>query len=346
MLRVRLKLLLLFTAHLPLLGAELSQTAETPSISARDKGKPDSCGTDCEERIRKRSTSGDKCELYYFVPTAKQGETFAFWNNTKPEQIEEKAIFFPAHLPFVEKRNESEVLVLIDVYVRAKGKCGRLIPGRPDYYDTVPAWYNNADMRLQTELEILENYMQRMPRSHFGYREPNDGEEDVCLDETGLVVVRTEKGLSRHSNVLFDVDLRRRGPEPKHFAGRQTYNRINQKQHVNISVIGFNASEDSFVTEPVGTELFSLPALFIKEMGEVTNESLANRCTYWASDRFYVSLCCCYTNRRECAYKNYTFPAEKKEGDPVIRACATGDYYVLKDFGGTREPRNASGSKG
>ncbi|KAH7721524.1 hypothetical protein AAVH_10985 [Aphelenchoides avenae] len=90
--------------------------------------------------------------------------------------------------------------------------------------------------------------------------------------------------------------------------------------------------------------MFSLPALFLKEMCEVTNASLPNRCTYWASDRFYVSLCCCYTNRKECAYRTYKFPAEKKEGDPVIRACATGGYYPMKDFGGTREPNIANGS--
>ncbi|KAH7697517.1 hypothetical protein AAVH_35400, partial [Aphelenchoides avenae] len=355
MLRVRLNLLLLITAHPPLVCAEQSQTEETSSMSARLKGNPDSCGKDCEDhrRIQKRSTSGDKCELYYFGPTAKQGETFAFWNNNKSEQLEaylkiasflmtspheEKAIFFPAHLPLVEKRNGSEVLVLLDVYVRAKGTCGQPRAGSSDYYDSNPAWYNNADLRLQTELEMLEDYMQRMPRSHFGYRAPNDGEEDVCLDETGLVVNDFPDIRTCFSMWIFDDA----DQKPKHFAGRQIYNRINQKQHVNISAIGFNPTKGSFVTKPVGTEMFSLPALFLKETCEVTNASLANRCAYWASDRFYVSLCCCYTNRTDCAYKKYKFPAEKKEGDPVIRACATGGYYPIKDFGGNREPKNAS----
>ncbi|KAH7721527.1 hypothetical protein AAVH_10988 [Aphelenchoides avenae] len=355
MLRVRLKFLLLITAHLPLMCAELSQTEETSSVSARDKGKPDSCGKDCEDhrRVRKRSTLEAKCELYYFVPTAKQGETFAFWNNTRAEQVEayykilpflqtnphEKPIFFPAHLPLVEKRNGSEVLVLKDVYVRAKGTCGLPLPGCTDYYDTNPAWYKNADLRLQEELKMLEDYIQLMPRSHFGYRVPTDG-EDACLDETGLVVKDFPNVRTCFSMWIFDDA----DQKPKHFAGRQIYNRINQQQHVNISAIGFNPSKDEYLAEPISTDMFSLPALFLKEMCEVTSISLPNRCAYWASDRFYVSLCCCYTNRRECAYRKYKFPAEKKEGDPVIRACATGDYYVMKDFGGTREPRNASGS--
>lgn len=44
MARVRLRVLLLIAANLPLLCAELSGTAKSSSNSGRDKAKPASCG--------------------------------------------------------------------------------------------------------------------------------------------------------------------------------------------------------------------------------------------------------------------------------------------------------------
>ncbi|KAH7721549.1 hypothetical protein AAVH_11010 [Aphelenchoides avenae] len=436
---MRLRVLLLIAAHMPLLRAEPSRTKEPSSISGRDKVtptgtlKPTSCGKDCEQsaRVRKSSTQAiehstprrsmpgtrpstpkmsktqietrttknstleikhstpqrnmpgakrstsktstpgiegrttkkstpgteeEKCELYYFVPTANHtDEAFFFWNNTKVEQLlayskitsfletnrrKAEPLFFPAHIPLVEVHNGSEVLVLKDVYVRAQGACGDRKTGRKglDYFDTNPDWYKNPDERLKKELEMLENYVQRIPRSHWGYRVPKTGEDDLCLDETGLVVKDFPGIRTCFSMWIFDD----RDQKPKHFAGRQIYNRINQTQHVNASKIGFNPSGSLLDAEPIRTEMFSLPALFLQEMCSVKNaSSLKNRCTYWTTNRFYVSLCCCYTTRTECAYKNYTFPTQKKVDDPDIRACATGDYYLVQPFGGTPAPRNA-----
>ena len=43
---------------------------------------------------------------------------------------------------------------------------------------------------------MLEDYVERMPRSHWGYRVPK-ADEDVCLGDTGPVVVRTETSRER-----------------------------------------------------------------------------------------------------------------------------------------------------
>ncbi|KAH7721516.1 hypothetical protein AAVH_10977 [Aphelenchoides avenae] len=191
---LRVRVLLLITAHLLLLCAEPSHDKELSSISGRDEVKPDSCGKDCEDRTRIRSRPKAKCELYYFAPTATQQEQFGFWNITRVEHRkayykivpflkenahENRPIFFPAHMPLVEKSNKGrEVLVLKDVYVRALGTCGNM----------EKAWYDNTDLKLQTKVEMVEDYVERMPRSHWGYRMPKAGENDVCLDDTGLVV--------------------------------------------------------------------------------------------------------------------------------------------------------------
>ncbi|KAH7660467.1 hypothetical protein AAVH_43749, partial [Aphelenchoides avenae] len=293
-----------------------------------------------------------------FVPTAKRtNEAFFFWNNTKVEQLvaymkiasfllenrhKANPLYFPAHLPLVEVHNGSEVLVLKDVYVRALGACGYAKTRRRDlgYYDTAPEWFMKPVQKRQVELRILENYVQRIPRSHWGYRVPKDDEQDVCLDNTGLVVKDFPGIRTCFSMWIYDNLDKNPEPKPKYFAGRQIYNRINQTLHVNASKIGFDPSGGDANFEPIGTESLSLPALFLNEMCHVTNGSHENSCAYWVTNRFYVSLCCCYTNRRECAYKNYTFPAQKKEGDPVIRACAAGSFYVMKDFGGNQEPSN------
>ncbi|KAH7721553.1 hypothetical protein AAVH_11014 [Aphelenchoides avenae] len=356
MARVRIRVLLLITANLPLLYAELSRTAEPSAISGRDKAKPASCDKDCENRTRKRSPQGAKCELYYFAPTAKDGKLFAIWNNTKLEQLlayrkivpflqenqhEETPIFFPAHLPLPEKRKNGEALVLKDVYVRAYGTCDNMEAYDPGYDATKPGWYDNVDLPLKTQVEMVEDYVERMPRSHWGHRVPKAGETDVCLDDTGLVV-KEFPGI-RTCFSMWIYDEWNRNSKPKHFAGRQIYNRINQAPAVSIAEIGFDPSIGLSSVEPIGTELFSLPALFLKEMCHVTNASLENRCTYWATEYFYVSLCCCYTNRTDCAYKTFKFPSQQKADDPVIRACATGDYYLLKSYGGNRQPKNASG---
>ncbi|KAH7691277.1 hypothetical protein AAVH_40210, partial [Aphelenchoides avenae] len=123
---------------------------------------------------------------------------------------------------------------------------------------------------------------------------------------------------------------------------RQIYNRINQKLRFNIAAIGFDPSRGDPFVEPIATDFFSVAALLLKETCHVTNKTLENRCTYWTTTTFYVSLCCCYTNRTECAYKTFKFPSQKKPNDTEIRACATGDYYVMKRFGGNHEPKNAS----
>ncbi|KAH7701493.1 hypothetical protein AAVH_31373, partial [Aphelenchoides avenae] len=293
-----------------------------------------------------------------FVPTANHtDEAFFFWNNTKVEQLlayrkivpfllenrhADDPLYFPAHLPLVDVHNGSEVLVLKDVYVRAKGACAYdKSRGQGIVFDTNPDWYKNPDERLKKELQMLENYVQRIPRSHWGYRVPKPGEDDVCLDETGLVVKDFPGIRTCFSMWIFDD----RDQKPKHFAGRQIYNRINQTQHVNASKIGFNPSKSLFDAEPISTDMFSLPALFLKEMCTVTNASfLKNRCTYWTTNRFYVSLCCCYTTRTECAYKTYEFPEQKKKDAPDIRACATGDFFLMRPFGGTPEPKNVETS--
>ncbi|KAH7721509.1 hypothetical protein AAVH_10970 [Aphelenchoides avenae] len=318
MFRVLVQALLLITAHLPLLCAELSRSEGTTSVSGREGVKHSPCGKDCEDRIRvrKRSALGPKCELYYFLPTAKHtDEAFFFWNNTKAEQLnayrkivpflqanshKDEPLFFPAHLPLVKKRGDGrDALVLKDVYVRAQGTCGEL-PGSnyPGYFDTNPEWFGKPDQKLQVELRMLEDYVQRIPRSHWGYRVPKAGEDDVCLDETGLVVKDFPGIRTCFSMWIFD-DV---NEKPKHFAGRQIYNRINQTLHVNNIV--FNSSAGDSPAETV-----SLPALFLKEMCFVTNSSHENRCTYWTATNFYVSLCCCYTNRTECAYRTYKFPS-------------------------------------
>ncbi|KAH7721552.1 hypothetical protein AAVH_11013 [Aphelenchoides avenae] len=355
MARVRLRVLLLIAANLPLLCAELSGTAKSSSNSGRDKAKPASCGKDCEVGTRKRSTQGAKCELYYFAPTASDGKLFASWNTTKVEQLlaynkivpflqenrhEDKPIYFPAHMPLVQIDLDGyEYLDLKDVYVRAKGTCGDFPKeDDPDYFNTDPSWYSNTDLKL----EMVEHYVERMPRSHWGYRVPKAGENDVCLDDTGLVVKDFPGIRTCFSMWIYDDFDRYPTPKPKYFAGRQIYNRVNQTLAVKIATIGFDPSTGGSLVEPTSTEWFSLPALFLKEMCHVTNASLENRCTYWITEGFYVSLCCCYTNRTDCAYKTYKFPSQQKADDPVIRACATGEYYLLESFGGNRHPKNAS----
>ncbi|KAH7696956.1 hypothetical protein AAVH_35964, partial [Aphelenchoides avenae] len=342
MLRVRLRVLLLVTAHLVLMRADKSHSEETSSISGRDTVKTASCGKD-------------------FAPTATvtatEDDLFGFWDNKKAEQLEayskivpylkanlnrtrtkpDEPLFFPAHLPLVEKRYGSDVLVLKDVYVRAEGRCGDISEGNyPD--GTKPAWFMNRPERLQKDVEMLEAYVERMPRSHWGYRVPKVGENDVCLDDTGLVV-KDLPGIRTCFSMWIIDDVYE---TPKHFAGRQIYNRINQELFLNISEIGFHPSGSDSIVKPVSTDFFSLSALFLKDICYVTNELRENRCTYWAATRFYVSLCCCYTNRTECAYRTYKFPSQKKPADPALLACATGTYYVLKSFGGNRQPQNAS----
>ena len=82
-------------------------------------------------------------------------------------------------------------------------------------------------------------------------------------------------------------------PKPKHFAGRQIYNRINQTLLVNTSRIDCMCIRYAFVVlnifvlvnrtggvsfvERFRTEEFSLPALFLTEMCHVTNASLEVR---------------------------------------------------------------------
>ncbi|KAH7696597.1 hypothetical protein AAVH_36331, partial [Aphelenchoides avenae] len=186
MLRARLRVLLLITTHLPLLCAKPSHDKELSSISGRDEVKPASCGKDCEDRTRIMSRPKAKCELYYFAPTATQQEQFGFWNVTRVEQREAyykivpflKANPHEDGQPLVERRKDGrKVLVLKDVYVMALGTCGNM----------EQAWYDNTDLKLQTKVEMVEDYVERMPRSHWGYRVPKAGENDVCLDDTGLV---------------------------------------------------------------------------------------------------------------------------------------------------------------
>ncbi|KAH7721511.1 hypothetical protein AAVH_10972 [Aphelenchoides avenae] len=219
------------------------------------------------------------------------------------------------------------------------GTCGNISePYDPSYYDINPAWYNDTDLRLQEQITMLEDYVERVPRSHWGLRAPRAGEHDVCLDDTGLVVKDFPGIRTCFSIWIYDY----KHADPKHFAGRQIYNRVNQTLRWNIAAIGFDPSRGEPLVEPVSTESFSLAALFLKETCHVTNEPLENRCTYWITDVFYVSLCCCYTDRRECAYRKYKFPSQQKPGDSMMRACATGEYYPMKRYGGNHAPRNAS----
>lgn len=67
-----------------------------------------------------------------------------------------------------------------------------------------------------------------------------------------------------------------------------------------------------------------------------------NVCHRWSTNRFFITLCCCYQNRIDCAFKRYLYPLEK-EFAPHTVTCATGTYPLLAAFGGALLPQKVEG---
>ncbi|KAI1694680.1 hypothetical protein DdX_19989 [Ditylenchus destructor] len=162
--------------------------------------------------------------------------------------------------------------------------------------------------------DMLEHYLSRMPRSHYGYEAPESRETPHCLDEAGYITFPLGE-----ANTCFSLWMARNRNETSnknepyvdYYGGQLAFNRVDQDE--------FLMPDKMSIPQYFYSKGMS-PCYVFNENMNLTEGDPENSCRAFISADIYALLCCCYKelwkchlpNPRSMHYRNLEHPLQDK----------------------------------